>query len=223
MGRPSGWQQPTTMMMAATPSTRRLVVWPPPRRGLSILSRQYPRTAALTERRGRAPLPGPARPRPAAVGPPGTRRPPLPFREPGPERWVAPLLPPDRQVAGARTLQVAVVGPPNAGKSTLLNRLVGEKVSIVSPKAQTTQRRITGVWTEGATQLVRAAAPTPTCAATHTRPTGWHGGVGAPRPLTNVCARGSLGGGGHARHCACARGQRVRRRALCCLRDDQAH
>ncbi|HIJ62778.1 MAG TPA: GTPase Era [Rhodospirillaceae bacterium] len=40
---------------------------------------------------------------------------------------------------------VAVVGPPNAGKSTLVNRLVGAKVSIVSPKVQTTRSRVMGI------------------------------------------------------------------------------
>lgn len=48
---------------------------------------------------------------------------------------------------------VAILGAPNAGKSTLLNRLIGEKISIVSPKAQTTRMRITGVLTEGEVQI----------------------------------------------------------------------
>lgn len=49
---------------------------------------------------------------------------------------------------------VTVVGKPNAGKSTLLNRLVGQKLSIVSPKPQSTRDRIVGIRTEGDTQMV---------------------------------------------------------------------
>ncbi len=48
---------------------------------------------------------------------------------------------------------VAILGAPNAGKSTLLNRLIGEKISITSPKAQTTRMRVLGVLTEGDTQV----------------------------------------------------------------------
>lgn len=54
---------------------------------------------------------------------------------------------------------IALIGPPNAGKSTLLNRLVGSKLSIVTPKAQTTRTRVTGVLTEGAAQLVFMDVP----------------------------------------------------------------
>lgn len=54
---------------------------------------------------------------------------------------------------------VAIVGKPNVGKSTLLNALVGQKISITSRKAQTTRHRITGVRTEGNTQYVFVDTP----------------------------------------------------------------
>ena len=54
---------------------------------------------------------------------------------------------------------IALIGAPNAGKSTLLNRMVGTKISIVSPKAQTTRVRVTGVTMEGDTQLVFLDVP----------------------------------------------------------------
>jgi GTP-binding protein Era len=54
---------------------------------------------------------------------------------------------------------VAIVGAPNAGKSTLLNQLVGSKVSIVTPKVQTTRSRIVAIAMAGATQLVFVDTP----------------------------------------------------------------
>ncbi len=54
---------------------------------------------------------------------------------------------------------VAIVGKPNVGKSTLLNALVGQKVSITSRKAQTTRHRITGLRTVNATQFVFVDTP----------------------------------------------------------------
>ena len=58
-----------------------------------------------------------------------------------------------------RTAFIALVGKPNAGKSSLLNRLVGEKVAIVTQKPQTTRTRITGILTKGETQLVFIDTP----------------------------------------------------------------
>ncbi len=54
---------------------------------------------------------------------------------------------------------VAVVGAPNAGKSTLVNALVGQKVAIVSPKAQTTRTRIMGVALAGRSQILLMDTP----------------------------------------------------------------
>ena len=54
---------------------------------------------------------------------------------------------------------IAIVGKPNVGKSTLLNALVGQKVSITSRKAQTTRHRITGMRTRGASQFVFVDTP----------------------------------------------------------------
>jgi GTP-binding protein Era len=54
---------------------------------------------------------------------------------------------------------VAVIGAPNAGKSTLVNQLVGQKVAITSAKAQTTRTRLLGLALEGQTQIILADTP----------------------------------------------------------------
>ncbi len=54
---------------------------------------------------------------------------------------------------------VAVIGAPNAGKSTLVNQLVGQKVAITSAKAQTTRARLMGIAIEGTTQIILVDTP----------------------------------------------------------------
>ena len=54
---------------------------------------------------------------------------------------------------------VSIIGKPNAGKSTLLNLLLGEKLSIVTQKAQTTRHRIFGIYNETDVQIVFSDTP----------------------------------------------------------------
>ncbi|MDY3088655.1 MAG: GTPase Era [Oscillospiraceae bacterium] len=58
-----------------------------------------------------------------------------------------------------KTAFIAIVGCPNVGKSSILNRLLGQKIAIVSDKPQTTRTKIMGVLTEGDTQLVFTDTP----------------------------------------------------------------
>jgi len=58
-----------------------------------------------------------------------------------------------------KTAMIAIVGRANAGKSTLTNKLTGDKVAIVSPKPQTTRNRIYGVFTHGETQVILLDTP----------------------------------------------------------------
>ena len=78
---------------------------------------------------------------------------------------------------------VAVVGRPNVGKSTLVNRLVGQKISIISPKPQTTRTRVLGIRTDARAQVIYIDTP------------GFHaGGRNLLSRYMNRAARGSLEG-----------------------------
>jgi len=72
-----------------------------------------------------------------------------------------PTDPPAASATGAKTRAgfVALIGAPNSGKSTLLNALVGSKVSIVSRKVQTTRARVLGIAIEGSSQIVFVDTP----------------------------------------------------------------
>lgn len=71
----------------------------------------------------------------------------------------APIPPGASQDVVTRAGIVAVVGRPNAGKSTLLNRVVGQKLAITSPRPQSTRRNVTGILMSGQTQIVFVDTP----------------------------------------------------------------
>ena len=70
-----------------------------------------------------------------------------------------PSIPPSDAPDGHRAGFVNIVGSPNVGKSTLMNRLVGERLSIINAKAQTTRHRIMGIVNEPEYQIVYSDTP----------------------------------------------------------------
>ena len=97
---------------------------------------------------------------------------------------------------------VAIVGAPNAGKSTLVNQLVGQKVAIVSPKAQTTRARLMGLAIEEQTQLLLVDTPgifTPERRLDRAMvAAAWEGAEGADVIALVVDAKGGIGPKVHA-------------------------
>ncbi|MDV3256238.1 MAG: GTPase Era [Sphingomonas sp.] len=93
---------------------------------------------------------------------------------------------------------VAVLGAPNAGKSTLVNALVGQKVAIVSPKAQTTRARLMGIAIEGDAQILLVDTPgifTPNRRLDRAMVrAAWEGAEDADRVLLVIDAAAKLGG-----------------------------
>ena len=112
-------------------------------RAFSLLGARHVASAA----RPAAPLPQqPRGPRPALYCPPPA------------SALAVPYLPPEA-IADPRFLRVAIVGEPNAGKSTLLNSFLGAPLSAVSRKCNTTRDRVLGVSTLGATQVAFTDTP----------------------------------------------------------------
>lgn len=79
--------------------------------------------------------------------------------EPGTAEADGKAFAPSAGAEGTRSGFVAILGKPNTGKSTLLNTLLGVKVSPITPKPQTTRRGVRGVYTTGKTQIVFVDTP----------------------------------------------------------------
>lgn len=63
------------------------------------------------------------------------------------------------KISSKKCGQISIIGKPNAGKSSLMNKIIGQKISIVTPKVQTTRSIITGIYTDSDTQLIFLDTP----------------------------------------------------------------
>src|SRR5262249_15325271 len=122
-----------------------------PPRAHPAARRDAPRSRAPLHRRGGGPTPRLPRPRRT-----GSHRPCGSARR---GRGIRRNSSPPGAVTAMRSGEVAVVGRPNVGKSTLVNRLVGEKVAIVSDKPQTTRKRILGVARRSGAEIALVDTP----------------------------------------------------------------